>query len=115
MYKVISKPAKWGSVCRFVDQIGNCVGTDKNYGVKLRFLSGEITYIPFENVEFHDSDKYKKSSTNLPVVAMEPERNKYYNPGIADVAVYFFESITKKITDNNQKTAPNYSAQERTA
>ena len=76
-YKIVSKPIKWEGNCRFVGQIGQCLGTDRIHGAKLKFISGEIISIPFENIELHDSEKYKNSS-NSPIVAVEPEKGKYY-------------------------------------
>src|ERR1035437_7014856 len=77
-YKVISKPEKWIGGCRFEGQTGQCMGTDRGHGAKLKFISGEIVAIPFENIELHDECKYKKSGDKLSVVAVEPEKGKYY-------------------------------------
>src|ERR1035437_9893086 len=71
-YKVISKPSKWGgNHCCFVDQIGTCMGTDRVYGAKLKFISGEICSIPFENIALHQPERYKTPINILPVVSME--------------------------------------------
>jgi len=77
-YKVVSKPFKWEGFCRFIDQIGQCVGTDRVHGAKLKFISGEICSIPFENVELHEAYRYQAPVNNPPVVAVEPEKGKYY-------------------------------------
>ena len=78
-YKVITKPERWGgNHCRFVDQIGTCLGTDRVHGAKLKFISGEICSIPFENIELHEAFRYKTPANTLPVVAIEPEKRKYY-------------------------------------
>jgi hypothetical protein len=77
-YKVISKPAKWTGSCRFEGQIGQCMGTDRVHGAKLKFVSNEIIAIPFENIELHEAYRYKAPSNKLPVVAIEPEKGKYY-------------------------------------
>lgn len=77
-YKVISKPTKWEPDCRFVGQIGQCMGTDRVHGAKLKFVSGEIIAIPFENIELHEAYRYKAPENKLPIVDVEPEKGKYY-------------------------------------
>lgn len=76
-YKVVTKPEKWSGNCHFVGQIGMCMGTDHVHGAKLKFISGEIICIPFDNIEQHDTEKYKVVN-NPAVVSIEAEKGKYY-------------------------------------
>lgn len=62
--KVISKPPNWDENCRFVGQTGQCVETDIDYGIKLKFPDGEIVSFPIGCLELM-ADKINQESKPL--------------------------------------------------
>lgn len=90
-YRVIKQPEKWDTSGRpfvYLHRVGKCLGTERLYGARLQFDTGESVCIPFDCLEAVNSvtppplkapDKNKETQ-NLPVVAQEVEllRGKYY-------------------------------------
>ena len=88
-FKVISVPKDWPDPdpARFMylNRIGTCCGTDRLYGAKLRFDTGETVSIPFEVLEAVDQDAPMEPVKTIPtptapVVAEEVElaKDNYY-------------------------------------
>lgn len=78
-YKVVRQPEKWNTVnFLYMDRIAQCVGTDRIYGAKLRFDTGETVSIPFNCLELVVEEL--KPKIKAPVVDQEVElvKGHYY-------------------------------------